>query len=500
MVNWRRIYSQPVLRTKGRAKIRIQEKIISTVRKTIETHRMFSRPDSVLVAVSGGPDSVALAHVLHSLAAEYALRLGIAHLNHRLRGRESDRDADFVAAYARELGVPLYSEEKDVRAFQQSRRLSLEEAARKVRYDFFDAVAASHGYQKIAVGHHCDDNAELMLMNLFRGSGPLGLSGMSPVRNDGIVRPLICLERSDILDYLAVNKLQFVIDASNTDISYRRNKIRHHLISELKKSYNPRITEILNRLGNIMRAEDQWIEEELAPVFKQCLSASAPDQIRLDISRLENQSRAARRRLVRKAILAVKKDLRCITLLHVDAVLDLMETGPVSGSLNLPGGVRVERNSGELAVTVALDVRRPEKSKPSRTVSADYQYTITGAGTISVKEAGASITFVEIGSDELPDFSVSQRRLAFFDMDCLRFPLIVRNVRPGDRFSPLGVKGTQKVKKYFIDNKIPAPQRKKYPLVVSDGKIIWIAGHRIDNSVKIGPQTRRVLKAELLLA
>lgn len=460
---------------------------------------MFNRPDSVLVAVSGGPDSVVLAHVLHSLAAEYSLRMAIAHLNHSLRGRESERDAEFVIAYARQLDVPIYSEKKDVRAYRRSRRLSLEEAARKIRYEFFDMVAVRHGYNKIALGHHSDDNAELMLMNLLRGSGPLGLSGISPVRDGKIVRPLIHLNRSDILDYIDGNKLQFVVDASNADLRYRRNKIRHHLIPELKESYNPRIGETLNRLGDIMRVEEQWIEDALAPVFKQCVSVETSDQIRLNIFRLRNQARAAKRRLIRKAIFSVKKDLRRITLLHVDTILALIETGPVSGGLNMPGGIRVERTAEELTIARKTNVRYKKKYR-SRSVRTDYQYTIPGTGTIPIEEADASITFAEIGTDDLPDFKNSGRQLAFFDMDCLRFPLIVRNVRPGDRFSPLGVKGTQKVKKYFIDNKIPGLQRRKCPLVLSGGKIIWIAGHRTDNSVKIGPQTRRVLKAELLLA
>jgi tRNA(Ile)-lysidine synthase len=487
-------------RTKGRPEIHIPKKVLETVRKTIETHRMFNRSDSVLVAVSGGPDSVVLAHVLYSLAAEYSLRMAIAHLNHSLRGQESDRDAEFVSAYARQLDVPIYSEKKDVRAFQRSRRISLEEAARKLRYEFLDTVAAGRGYNKIALGHHSDDNAELILMNLLRGSGPQGLSGISPVREGKIVRPLIHLNRSHILDYIAGNKLQFVVDTSNNDLSYRRNKIRHHLIPELKESYNPRISETLNRLGDIMRVEEQWIEGALEPVFKQCVSVITSDQIRLNISRLGRQSPAAKRRLIRKAILSVKKDLRRVTLLHVDAVLALIEKGPVSGGLNLPGGIRAKRKADEL--TIARETRGGYKKKcrSSPPIRTDYQYTIPGTGTITIEEADASIALVEIETDDLPDFKNSGKHLAFFDMDCLRFPLYVRNIRPGDRFSPLGVEGTQKVKKYFIDNKIPGSQRNKCPLVLSEGRIIWIAGHRIDNSVKIGPQTRRVIKAELLLA
>jgi len=478
----------------------IEKKTLSTVKETIATYRMFNRADSVLVAVSGGPDSVALAHILLNLAEEYFLRPALVHLNHCLREQDSDRDAEFVAAFARQLHVPLYSEKKDVLAFQRNRRLSLEEAARRIRYEFYDAVAARYGFNKIALGHHRDDNAELVLMNLLRGSGPLGLSGIAPVRNGKIVRPLIHLKRTEIIDYIAEKNLQYVTDSSNADPKFQRNKIRHDLIPELNKSYNPRIIETLNRLGDIMRAENQWFEDALKPVFNQCVLTKTSGKISLAIPHLSKRAQAVKRRIIRKAILSVKKDLRRITFSHVDAVLELIETGPVTGSLNLPDGMRVQRNTAELIFDGRQNVRFKKNHTLSQPVAADYRYTIATAGTIIIKEANASITLAEIGTDDLPDFKDTGRQLAFFDRDCLQFPLVVRNFRPGDRISPLGINGTQKVKKFFINNKIPGSQRRKCPLLLSGGKIIWIAGHRTDNSVKVGPLTRRVLKAELLLA
>ena len=477
-----------------------EKKILHTVRETISVHRMFSRGDSVLVAVSGGPDSVVLAHVLLTLALEYSLRPAIAHLNHCLRGPDSDRDAEFVIALARQLGVPVYAERKDVLAFQKRRRLSLEEAGRRIRYEFFDAVSAKYGFNKIALGHQSDDNAELVLINLLRGSGPLGLSGIAPVREGKIVRPLIHLRRSEIINYLAEKKLPYVTDASNTDPAFMRNKIRHHLIPELQTAYNPRIIETLNRLGEIIRAEDQWLDDVLGPVLKQCVSFRADQKISLALPDFNRLPKAVKRRVVRKAILWVKKDLRRITLLHVDAILHLIEKGRVPGRLNLPDGVLVERNTVELTFEKRNRVRKRQDCGILQTTSTDYQYSIFSAGTLFIKEAGVSIALCEIDADDLPDFKKTGTHIAFFDLDRLHFPLLVRNLRPGDRFSPLGVCGTQKVKKYFINHKIPGTQRRKCPLLLSRGDIIWVAGHRIDNAVKVSPQTRRVLKAELLLA
>lgn len=461
---------------------------------------MFDRGDSVLMAVSGGPDSVALAHVLLTLAAEYSFQTAFAHLNHCLRGRDSDRDAEFVATMARQLDVPIYAEKMDVRAFQANRRLSLEEAGRMIRYEFYDAIAAKYGFDKIALGHHSDDNAELVLLNLLRGSGPLGLSGIAPVREGRIVRPLIQLKRDEIIDYLAEKKLKYVNDISNSDPAFVRNKIRHHLMPELQAHYNPKITETLNRLAEIIRAEDQWFDRTLEPVLKQCILSKTPGKINLDLTGCGQITRAVKRRVIRKAIRYVKRDLRRITFFHVDAVVDLIENGPVIGRLNLPDGILVQRDISKLIILKQNGSGGKSDGGESEIAPADYQYTMDAPGTLYIKEAGASIILCEIDSNDLPDFKKAGTHIAFFDWDRLSFPLVVRNLRPGDRFSPLGVRGSQKVKKYFINQKIPALERRKCPLLLSGGNIIWLAGHRIDNAVKLEPQTRRVLKAELLLA
>ena len=471
---------------------KIEYKILRKVRGTIARYGMFGPGDLVLAAVSGGPDSVALIHILNTIAGEYPFQLAIAHLNHCLREGESDRDAAFVAALARKFDLPFYLEEKDVRAIQRQRRLSPEEAARQARHEFFDAVASKDGFNKIAMGHHSDDNAELVLMNLLRGSGPLGLSGIAPVRNNKIVRPLIRLKRSQILDYISEKKLAFVTDTSNTDPAYRRNQIRHHLIPELKKSYNPAIVDSLNRLGEILKAEDRWMDEALEPVFNKSVLNRTPHRISLAIPGVNGMGLAAARRIIRKAIFSVKQDLRRITFLHIDAVIELAKQGQACGSLDLPGGVRVVKDTAALTIKM--------ESQPSQASIIEYRYTIASEGITSIKEANAAIRLAEIETDKVPDFKESGKLRAFFDRDRLQFPLVVRNFRPGDRFSPLGMEGTQKLKKYFGNNKIPAHQRKKCPLLLSKDKIIWVAGHRIDNSVKLGPKTRRVLMAELLLA
>lgn len=478
----------------------VEKKILKTVRQTIAAHRMLAAGDSVLIAVSGGADSVALAYVLHSLAADYRLRMAIAHLNHGLRRQDAERDAEFAADIARRLDLPFYKGKKDVRQFQQSAHLSLEEAARKLRYRFLREISTRCGYNKIAVGHHSNDNAELVLMNLLRGSGPLGLSGIAPVRDGKIVRPLIDLKRCEIDDYIAARKLAFVTDASNADLSISRNRIRHRLIPELEKSYNPATVETLNRLAAIMRAENLWFENILSKDFNNCLAVKGPGTVSIDLVRFEGLAAAVRRRILRRAILSAKTDLRRITLAHVDAVLNLIDKKPGMGRLNLPDGIEVVLQAATLTIHSRQRPATPGSGGANGSAVVDYRYRITPPGVLSIPEAGAAIKLAEIDADDLPDFRTVGLNLAFLDMDQLQFPLVVRNLRPGDRFSPLGINGTQKVKKYFIDHKIPAPRRRSCPLLLSAGKIIWIAGHRIDNCARVVSATRRILKAELLLA
>ena len=463
--------------------------------------------DSILVAVSGGPDSVALVHILVALAPILSLRLAIAHLNHGLRSQESERDAEFVASVAYNLKLPLFSDKIDVRRYRERQRLSPEEAARNIRYDFLNQVAEKNDFSKIAVGHHLDDNAELVLMFLLRGSGPLGLSGIPPVRSgmppgEGakIIRPLIDLKRSEIIDYLAHKQLQFVSDSSNTHHGYLRNRIRHELIPELATNYNPNIVQTLNRLASVVGSEERWMETLIEPVFSSVLMQQDSEAIRLSLKSLGDIPLAARRRVIRKAIKQVKGDLRRVAFFHIDSVMRLATKGPVAGSIDLPDRVQAQRDQDSLIIIKQNRPLRLRGGDDSPGRRAGYAYEISTPGSVFVKEAGVHLKLTEINIETIADINEAGQQIAFFDINKLKFPLLVRSFQPGDRFSPLGMVGTQKLKKFFINNKVPRDRRAICPLLVSGGKIIWVAGHRLDNSVKVDAETRNMLKAELLLA
>jgi tRNA(Ile)-lysidine synthase len=337
-------------------------------------------------------------------------------------------------------------------------------------------------------------------MAMLRGSGPLGLAGIPPVRPDHIIRPLINLRHGELLGFLASQNLDYIEDSSNRELQFLRNKIRSRLLPELQAEYNPKCVESLNRTATILFAEEKWIDDRIRPIFKQAVVLDDPDSLGLSLDRLNQEPIAAQRRLIRKALLKVKGNLRRITFTHIEAVLKLAQEGAAGGMLDLPDRIRVGQDQGCLLFSKSQQLPRRTADGELHSAVFAYAYQLPGAGEILIKEAGLQIRFDEIPIEHVLDGYQTERQIAFMDRDKVSFPLVIRNFRPGDRFSPLGIRGRQKLKKYFIDHKISRTERMKCPIVLSRNKIIWVAGHRLDNAVKIDSQTRRLLKAELLLA
>jgi tRNA(Ile)-lysidine synthase len=475
------------------------EGIYSAVRQTIAEYNMITPHENVLVGVSGGMDSVALLHVLLQLVPALSLRLGVAHLNHGLRGKEADRDAEFVASLAHRLQLPFHGHKENAHRYRKQHRISTEEAARRLRYAFFDTVCAEHGYQKVALGHHADDNAELILMQLIRGAGMASLAGIPPIRDATIIRPFIRLYRHQILDYCRSAGISFMTDQTNFDRRYLRNRIRHDLIPALRKDYNPSVVQSLNRLSDIAREELRWTDDLCEAQFRLLAIEVEAGWAVLSLDDIRQCPIALRRRIIRKAIAFVKGDIRQIAFVHIDDVLQLISNGPDGACLHLPGRVRV-RISGSKLIVARHDKDLRNVSPPAAP-SPQFSYTVrtpsTQPLTVFVPEAGVRVVFSSLATSNPSELRGAGQQQAFFDMDKLQFPMTVRNLQTGDRFSPLGAGGVQKVKKYFIDHKVPRKQRAKCPLLVSAGQIVWLVGHRIAEAAKVTMTTTRVLKAEV---
>lgn len=352
---------------------------IRLVEKTILSCCMIAQNDCVLVAVSGGPDSVALLYTLAALALKYGLGLGIVHLNHCLRGDESDGDEVFVINLGKKMGIPVYTRKTDILKEQVKSGRSLEETGRDVRYQFFSQIASAHGYNRIALGHNREDNAEMILINLLRGAGPTGLSGIPPVR-ENLIRPLFERSKKENISFLKEIGASFSIDRTNSENIYLRNKIRNRLIPELT-TYNPNIIDTLCRLGNILRTEDSWIEQLVSEYLAESVLEEKPDHIALSVLKLRSLHHAAARRVIRRAIGLVKSDLRRISFKHIDSAMRLLETNG-HASLDLPGRIRIWKNGD------VLGVKHEKKSLRSSRMSGRkskgfYDITVNKSDAIS---------------------------------------------------------------------------------------------------------------------
>jgi tRNA(Ile)-lysidine synthase len=476
--------------------------IFETVAKTVADHDMFTAGDRVLVAVSGGPDSVALAGLLKELAPRLSIILGMAHLNHGLRP-EAEQEARHVKTLAQALDLPLHLESRDVAAYRRRHRSSPEEAAREVRYAFYKQVLTGNGYQKVALGHHSEDNAEMVLLNLLRGSGPLGLTGIPPVREKIIVRPLINLSRAQIFTYLSHRRLEYVSDPSNADPSFTRNRIRHVLLPLIRKEFNANIHETLHRTATITGDENRWIESVVDPICAGVITGRDAQGLSLDLAVLGVLSRAPARRVVRRAIALLRGNLRRITLAHVDALLQLAATGSENARVDLPGLVAAVKKKDRLMLKIMTAARQP---LPQESFSEPYGYPIearqvTGPESLKLEiaQTGGRVIFRRLNIFNDATVRGSGQRTALFDIDQLSFPLLIRNYRPGDRFIPLGMRGSKTLKKLFSERRVSRSDRERWPILVSGKDIVWVLGHRQADIAKVNRQTRQVLEAKYVL-
>lgn len=466
------------------------------VKRTIEAHGMAAPGEAILAAVSGGPDSMVMLDLLSGLTADLGIDLGVAHIDHNLRGDESRADADFVAEVTAAYNLPYHCARIDPAFFRDLRGTSLEEAARRQRYGLLEAIAGRHGYDRIAVGHNANDNAESVLLFLLRGSGPGGLGGIRPTIADRLIRPLIDLKRAEIERYIRQVGIRFVSDRSNRDLEFVRNRIRHRLLPLVQREFNPAVIDGLNRLATIARDEEVWLRPLISRHFAAAVVSKSSRRLDLSIHALQAMPRALQRRVLRMGLEEIQGNLRRVGFNHVEAVRSLCEKPEDEGSLHLPGNIRVR--SGNTILTIDRGAVRPKTTGVPATPA--YEHRIDSPDcTVVLESIGRRVRFATVASAVAFPGRNAGQVVAFFDMNKLVFPLVLRGVRAGDRFSPMGVHGSQKVKKFFIDHKVPKAERASCPVLISGGTIVWLVGHRIDDAYAATARSRGVLKVELLL-
>jgi tRNA(Ile)-lysidine synthase len=457
---------------------------LQQVQQTIQDYRMFGSGHTLLVAVSGGPDSMALLHILWQFRESYSIKLLIAHLDHRMRPSAS-RDALFVKAVAQDLGIPCICESIDVPTYQRQHKLSPEDAARRVRYAFLRLTAKGLAADHIAVGHTADDQAETVLFRLLRGSGLRGLCGIPPVRQP-IVRPLIQVRRCDLLEYLRRHRVPFREDPSNRQRRYVRNRIRLDLLPQLHKSYNPRLVQTLCATAQLLADDEAALQELARERFDAARVPTPPDQVRLKVAMITSLPPSLQRRVLREALAEALGTLQGLTHTHLANTLALLRTEGGSKQLALSGGTVVERRYDMLIIS---------RQTPQAAFCVSHHMAVPG--TCEVEALGMTIRS-DIVPCRPPVTSFPKGDVAWLDAAAVGRDLYVRTRSPGDRFHPLGCPHAKKLKAFLIDAKIPRAERDRLPLLVSRAGIAWVAGVRPADWAKVTSATREVLRLQLV--
>ncbi|MCM3881549.1 MAG: tRNA lysidine(34) synthetase TilS [Vicinamibacterales bacterium] len=462
--------------------------LIETTRRTIRRHQLLEPGARVLVALSGGADSVALLLALREMATSDGFEVvGAAHLNHQLRGVDADKDEAFCERLAAACAVPLDAERVDVACLARAAGTSIENAAHGARHDFFARAAARLGATAVAVAHTLDDQAETFLLRLLRGAGPRGLGGMHP-RSGLVVRPFLECTRADVRAFLEHQQAGFREDASNADLDIPRNRIRHELIPYLRQRFSPGISEVLHREAEIARDDSEFLEQA-ASVAARSLLTLTPEGVEIDASGLLVQPRAIARRVVRDAQQTASGG-RFVGFEAVEAVLAFAVSN-ASGPLDLPGH-RVNRRDGRIVLSKS-------HGRPKRRLQADFTYELELPGQVGVPEAGCAISAcadaLVAGESPASRWVLTSRGdQVVVEAGQLAHPLTVRNRRPGDRFRPLGLQGHKKLQDFFVDAKVRRNDRDTIPLVVdSAGQIVWVAGHAVAEDFRVTDRTRAVV-------
>ncbi len=454
--------------------------IVQRVRDAVRRHGMISVRDGVLAAVSGGADSVAMAHILAGLQDELGFELKIAHLDHCFRGEESRRDAAFVETLAERLGVPCFCEEEDVPRFLLANRMSKQDAARMLRYRYLYKTMKLEYCQRIAFGHNADDQAETVLMRFIRGAGPRGLSGIPPKRDGFIIRPLLGVWREEIEDYLEANELTFRTDSSNAETEYTRNRVRHELIPSLE-TYNPGITRNLVHLGAIMTDISAHLERLVDEALPRIVMRMKVGQMALDSGILRDYDEALRRSILRRVLRDLRPETGPPGFSHVENILRLIDRDQVGSAVELPCGAQARLDHGCLVLT------------QGECPSAPAPQPLPVPGIVRLPGANLMLECEVLAAGDAERAHGNDADVTLFDIDALKPPLVVRPRHQGDRFRPFGMEGTKTLKQLLIDEKISFSFRDDVPILCDENGILWVVGLRRSDAAPVTPSTKRVL-------
>lgn len=454
----------------------IFEKVLSTINK----YNLIENEDKVVIGISGGPDSVCLLHILYRLKEIMNIDVYAAHLNHQIRGLEAQKDALYISQLCEELGITYFVKSIDVPTYCKENGLSIEEGARKLRYEMFEEIRIKTHSNKIAIGHNLNDQSETVLMRMMRGTGLQGLRGIEHVRDNKIIRPILDIERTEIEMYCEEYDLKPRIDQTNLESIYTRNKIRLELIPYMSDNFNPNIIQSLVRMSSSLKSDSDYIEQEAYKSFKQVCDLKI-DSVDISLKEYINLHSSIKVRVLRNAIKHINGDTNFIDQKHIEDIMDLEGEEKINKMLNLPRGLFAYRRKGLITLTKKEIVNE----------EIEFCYNIPSEGFIKIKELGLILETQVMSIDKFRSMKTDKKSKGF-DFNQIKGGIIVRNRKPGDKIKLAG--GSKKIKDLFIDLKIPREDRCKIPVITDEEGILCVGDYKTSEKYKIDSKTKEVLK------
>jgi tRNA(Ile)-lysidine synthase len=448
----------------------------------IKENSMFNKGDKVIVAVSGGPDSICLLYILNELKEELGITLVGAHINHCLRGAESDKDEEYTKKTCESLNIDFYSKSIDIHKISEEKNISCEMAGREVRYEFFQELMIRLNANKIALAHNANDQAETILMRIMRGTGIEGMIGIKPVRDKIYVRPILHLSRKEIEKYCELNNIKPRIDKSNLENIYARNKVRLELIPYIQDNFNKDIIKTLNRLSDIVKIDNDYLESVSREEYRKYCDIGK-QKVTLNKGAFELHE-AIVSRIIRSALLEVNHNLYNFEKIHISSIIGLQkhETGK---TIMLPQNIVVENCYGDIHIYINTKAIKDENNGSEYLLDINDENFIKPLNKIVKIEVNQRLEFTEIKGNDY---------IRCFDYDKIEMPITFRYRKDGDKFMPLGMKGNKKLKDLFMDLKIPKDERNEIPLICFGDYIGWVVGYRISEKFKVSKNTQNILQ------
>ncbi|MBC3886873.1 tRNA lysidine(34) synthetase TilS [Acetobacterium paludosum] len=464
------------------------------VNNYIEEEGILEAGDHILIGVSGGADSLALLYFLDKYKEVFNVSIGVAHLHHGLRGEAADADEEFVRNFCQEKAIPFYSRQRNIPEIAVNEKISIEEAGRNERYDFFRTVAQENGYNRIALGHHINDQAETMLMRLIRGTGVKGVSGIKSSRNNFYIRPFLCLEKKEIVAYCEKNHLAYRTDATNFQKDYTRNKIRLDIMPMILE-INPKAEIHFNEFTKIANEYEAFFEKYVDRVQKQLVSRK-DDVVYLDRELWLCEEPVVQKEILRRLIFEFKGSLKEIEYNHITAFYHLLKTDKTTWEIHFPHDILLMRRYDRVMVTnrqkdMNQAVISPKLIIPGKTWIFSKEGIILESKIMTQDEFRKKMSFF---SKELENHSEK-----YFDYDKMNDNIYLRSRKSGDFFYPTGISGKKTIKKYFIDKKIDRNLRDGIPLLAMNSEVLWIIGYAINGRCLADFNTKNILKVNVTL-